>query len=302
MRHKFFTVLHGGVKKVVVVAKDTRLVELQSFGAGTPFFLVNSYPYFIEVVKLLGTDRPVITLVGQEDPEQAVRYSIAGEAAEHVESILNRQPRGPYMIGGCSASGIVAYEIAQQLIAKGHEVALLVVVDVPNPYFMKEYSRFHRSLAYHRAALAEMRWHEIPRWAIGKCAALAARKLHPLRSSDGSGEIFELGAFPPRVEAARKYRPARYDGALLLFKSRQRLRGRYLNPQLGWGEVVRGKIEAVQLSAIDHIEIFKSELDRALVAQKLRESFAQSGVASPAYRFSAARVSEPRAGSVASLG
>jgi thioesterase domain-containing protein len=300
LRHKFFTVLRGGVKKVVIVAKDTRLVELQSFGAGAPFFLVNSYPYFIDVVKLLGADHPVITLAGQEDPEEAANYSIAEEAAAHVESILNRQPQGPYMLGGCSASGIVAYEIAQQLLAKGHEVGLLVVFDVPNPYFMKEYSRFHRSLAYHRAALAGMRWHKIPGWLIGKFAGVAARRL--LRSSSQSGEIFELGAFPPRVEAARKYRPKDYNGAFLLFKGRPCLRGRYLNPRLGWGEVVRGKIEVVQLGAINHIEIFKSELDRALVAQKLRESFAQNAAAFPNYRFSAQPVSEHRIGSLASLG
>ena len=38
-------------------------------------------------------------------------YTIADEADAHIKTILARQPHGPYLLGGCSASGIVAYEI-----------------------------------------------------------------------------------------------------------------------------------------------------------------------------------------------
>ena len=52
------------------------------------------------------------------------------------------------MLGGCSASGIVAYEIAQRLRALGYEVGLLVLFETPNPYFMREYSDFWMSVTF----------------------------------------------------------------------------------------------------------------------------------------------------------
>ena len=75
-------------------------------------------------------------------------YTIADEAEAHIKTILARQPHGPYMLGGCSASGIVAYEMAQRLRARGHEVGLLVLFDTPNPYFMREYSDFWMSVYF----------------------------------------------------------------------------------------------------------------------------------------------------------
>ncbi|MEO1337610.1 MAG: thioesterase domain-containing protein, partial [Myxococcota bacterium] len=43
------------------------------------------------------------------------------------------QPHGPYLLGGFSGGGITAYEIAQQLLADGEEIALLVMLDTILP-------------------------------------------------------------------------------------------------------------------------------------------------------------------------
>jgi thioesterase domain-containing protein len=42
------------------------------------------------------------------------------------------QPSGPYVLGGYSFGGVVALEIAQQLVARGERVALLVLLDPPS--------------------------------------------------------------------------------------------------------------------------------------------------------------------------
>jgi hypothetical protein len=68
------------------------------------------------------------------------------------------------------------------------------------------------------------------------------------------------------------YRPAPYSGRVLLVKREGNLVGRYRDPNFGWGEVVRNEIEICRVNAIDHLEIFKPELDRVLVAQTLRKS------------------------------
>jgi thioesterase domain-containing protein len=272
MRRKFYTVLRNHRKTVTVVPDNTRMIALQ-MGDGRPFFMVDSYPFFLEVVKLMGTDQPVLSLVAQEDTQSTETYDIPDEAAIHVQSILAHQPRGPYMLGGCSASGIVAYETAQQLRALGHEVGLLVMFDTPNPYFMREYSHFWMSLASYRDDLNRLHWAEYPGWAMGKVLGLIDRKLPGVRiklglSNGVSQKVAELGPLTSRMQAARKYRPAPYVGRFLLVK-RTHMTGRYRHPSFGWSAVVRGKVDVCKVSSLDHNEIFKAESDRVAVAQAL---------------------------------
>src|SRR5579859_4239770 len=115
MRRKFYTVLRADKKVLVIVSENTPMVILKDAGTKPPFFMIDSFPYFIDVVKLMGRDRPIISLIGHEDMLMAGHYSIEDEAARHIQTILEYQPTGPYLIGGCSASGVVAYEIAQQM-------------------------------------------------------------------------------------------------------------------------------------------------------------------------------------------
>ena len=297
MRRKFYTVLRNHTKTVTVVPDDTRMIALQT-GDVRPFFMVDSYPFFLEVVQLMGRDQPVLSLIAQEDTQSVeTTYSIPDEAAIHVKSILAHQPRGPYMLGGCSASGIVAYETAQQLRASGHEVGLLVVFDTPNPYFMREYLHFWMSLASYRDGtlrndllrtilcfasrrgfgqgppLNRLHWREYPGWAMGRVLGFFDRKLPGLRVKFGlsngvSQKVAQLGPLSTRMQAAAKYRPALYAGRFLLVK-RTHMTGRYLHPSFGWSAVVKGKLDVCKLSALDHNEIFKAESDRIAVAQAL---------------------------------
>ena len=118
MRRKFYTVLRNGTKTMTVVPVNTQIIALQT-GDGPPFFIVDGYPDFLDVVKLMGSGQPVLSLIAQEDTQStSSNYDIPEEAATHVKNILACQPCGPYMLGGCSASAIVAYEVAQQLRAR----------------------------------------------------------------------------------------------------------------------------------------------------------------------------------------
>jgi thioesterase domain-containing protein len=276
MRRKFYTILRDNAKSIAIVPENTQMVALQPSGERAPFFIVDSYPYFIDVVRLTGTDQPVISLVGYEET-LSESYDIPDEANTHLKTILRHQPHGPYMLGGCSASGIVAYEIAQQLQALGYEVGLLVLFDTPNPYFMREYSDFWMSMTSYRTDLRKMRWSEVPGWLVNKFQGLKDRKPRWLpRISNKVNSIPSIldkfGPMSPRVIAARRYRPAPYSGRLLLVKRERDLVGRYRDPNFGWDRVVRGGMEVCKVSAADHLEIFKSELDRVAVAQKLRRS------------------------------
>jgi thioesterase domain-containing protein len=275
MRRRFYTILRAGTKTLVRVAGNTEIVPLQASGSAPSFFMIDSFPYFIEVVKLLGQGQPVMSLIGYEELVIAGHYSIADEAAKHVRTILKHQPAGPYVLGGCSASGIVAYEAAQQMNALGHEIALLILFDTPNPHYMREYSSLRMSVNSYRADLHRLELREIPRWTGMKIKGLVNREIswlqHVLLRTESRKD--EIGPSEIRIRAARKYRPAPYLGDVLLFKRHREFVGRYLNPQFGWSGVVRGGLEICSVEAIDHLEIFKTEIDRAVVARKLSQRF-----------------------------
>jgi thioesterase domain-containing protein len=52
----------------------------------------------------------------------------------YLESMQAMQPHGPYKLGGYSAGGIFAFEVAQQLRAQGESVSFLAIIDMPAPH------------------------------------------------------------------------------------------------------------------------------------------------------------------------
>src|SRR5260370_24983199 len=64
-----------------------------------------------------------------DDLRMRFPYHFEELAACQVDSILKCQSDGPYFVAGFSAEGVLAYEVAQQLRAKGRTVGLLVMLD-----------------------------------------------------------------------------------------------------------------------------------------------------------------------------
>src|SRR5207253_6880456 len=54
-------------------------------------------------------------------------------ATEYLAAVREVQPRGPYRFGGWSAGGLVALEMAQQLLGQGEPIALLALLDTTPP-------------------------------------------------------------------------------------------------------------------------------------------------------------------------
>src|SRR4029077_19024829 len=59
--------------------------------------------------------------------------TVEAMATRYVEALREVQPEGPYHLGGWSMGGIVAFEMALQLTARGHRVATLAIIDAHAP-------------------------------------------------------------------------------------------------------------------------------------------------------------------------
>ena len=62
-------------------------------------------------------------------------------AAYYVQAIRIQQPDGPYRVVGHSFGGIVAFEVAQQLVASGGQVSFVGLLDTLERQYMQEVRR-----------------------------------------------------------------------------------------------------------------------------------------------------------------
>ncbi|MEO8057473.1 MAG: amino acid adenylation domain-containing protein [Burkholderiales bacterium] len=108
------------------------LVAINPAGSSLPMFFVpgvgGNVLMFGILSKLLGTDQPVYGLQargldGSEEPFS----SLPEMAAHYVGEIRAAYPQGPYVVCGTCTGGVVAFEMAQQLVAQGEQVRLAIL-------------------------------------------------------------------------------------------------------------------------------------------------------------------------------
>ncbi len=110
------------------------LVPIQAGGPHPPIFFLHGRDgnvlNFYDLSRHLGKEQPVFGLQSWGMDGHCTPYSTIEEMAAHyVEEICGCFPEGPYLLGGMSMGGLIAYEAAQQLQAAGKDVALLVMFD-----------------------------------------------------------------------------------------------------------------------------------------------------------------------------
>jgi thioesterase domain-containing protein/acyl carrier protein len=118
----------------------THLVPMHDRDGGpkAPFFLVagmfGNVLNLRHLAQLLGGDRPFYGLqarglYGDAEPHRTLPEA----AADYIAEMRQVQPQGPYLLGGFSGGGLIAWEIARQLETAGERVALLALLDTPLP-------------------------------------------------------------------------------------------------------------------------------------------------------------------------
>jgi phthiocerol/phenolphthiocerol synthesis type-I polyketide synthase E len=125
------------LRRDVAPAGWSPLVAIQPNGTRPPFFCMHgaggNVLIYRELSHLLGTDQPFYGLQSQGlDGSVPPLTTIEEMATLYVKEIRRVRPKGPYLIGGYCMGGTIAYEVAQQLRAQGHEVALLALFDTMN--------------------------------------------------------------------------------------------------------------------------------------------------------------------------
>lgn len=114
------------------------VVKVQSGDEGTAFFYLHGDFdsggfYCRRLARALGPDVTIYAVQPHGINGAAVPGTVEDMAAERLQSILEIQPAGPYRIGGFCGGGIVAYEMARQLVARGERVETVLLIDATPP-------------------------------------------------------------------------------------------------------------------------------------------------------------------------
>jgi thioesterase domain-containing protein len=267
------------------------LVMIQGGNAQTPFFCVHAAGgnvlEYRDLARRLGPDQPFYGLQAKGlDGKQEPLTSIQEMAAHYVKEMREVQADGPYLIGGRSSGGTIAFEMACRLVAEGQEVALLALLDTfPAGYFKllpgsaswrQRASRYRRKLNSHAVNLGQLELTEKFGYVFRKLKYAPAKTKHKLYRR--AYRLYQrLGRpLPPVLKnieeinfiAVKDYEPEIYPGDVTLFLASD-LTADY-DSHDGWRELVRGRIETHVIPG-NHLNIIKEPQVGAL-AERLSRS------------------------------
>ncbi len=216
-------------------------------------------------------------------------YSLRCIAEYFASVIRDNRPRGPYMLGGWCAHGVLALETAQILREQEQDVALLVLLETINPERMRQQTRLTRMMATAQAkmnlfALEHKYLHSLPKEPANKYRyRKVVPKLTGLRSGvratprHGDEREIQLTHSAPLeilYTAVSNYQPRPYDSPVLLIRSRRGILGLARDTHLGWGTTLGEEVEVCETEGNHYTMYAGHELE--CVVQKVRESLQQA--------------------------
>ncbi|WP_156754939.1 type I polyketide synthase [Actinokineospora pegani] len=258
---------------------------LQDSDTGTPIFLFHPAggptSVYRSLVQFMGPGVPVYGFERLDDVD-----TLEAKAERYLELLREVQPSGPYRLAGWSFGGLLSYQIAQLLTARGEQVELVAMIDTilplegPRPVSQEQVNleRFARfaehiqdtygvDLDLTPERLGGMDDEQQIQYVVESLAA----------NVEGMGAAALHHQYTSYVDArvAENYHPKPYSGRVVLFRAKEphplttQLDPRYkrTDDTLGWDEHA-GALEIVKVPG-DHLTMIDPP-NVAVIARELR--------------------------------
>ncbi|MFW5857869.1 MAG: thioesterase domain-containing protein, partial [Planctomycetota bacterium] len=266
------------------------LVPVQPRGDAPPLTLVHptggTVLCYTPLARALGTDQPLYGLQAAGiEPDRAPIMSIPEMAALYAETLVAQQPDGPFHLGGWSFGGVAAAALADALIARGRDVASLILLDSYDPTLFEGRTHAHDDAEIIAALLG----------GLVEIDPDALRTLPPKqRLVRAIGEAEAAGCVPPGfgVEQAERllavatanytaveaYRPRKLPVRITLLRAADETTAAETHspgdPTLGWGRWAGAGV-TVQMAPGDHQTMVQAPHATAL-ANAIRETLSEA--------------------------
>jgi amino acid adenylation domain-containing protein len=262
------------VKELAAIIRSTQssekrssIVTVQANGSRPPLYLVHGAGGgmlwgYANLSKHMGDDQPVYAFNSRGMDGLEELGTVEEMAAQYVKDLRAFQAQGPYYVGGYCFGGVVAFEVAQQLIAQGERVALLVLINAmpPNSNFEKVHvtprwttqflrNSWHWFRYFAEWPLEQKRAFVLRKWRALRKRAGWARKANPEARVDAE-DLVDVSKYSEdrrrlwnaHLRASALYRSRPYEGDVLVLRTRFHPFFCSFDPTYGWGELVRGKV------------------------------------------------------------
>jgi amino acid adenylation domain-containing protein len=282
------------VKKLAAILREgeelsyrSSLVPIRSEGTKPPFFFMHHLDGGVldyrELANRLDTDHSIYGIQTKIHEGVPLDYINIKEAAKYyTEVIKSVAENGPYLLGGHSFGGIVAIEVARQLLSQGEKVALVSVIDTRAPgthllpkkeikmYYLRTY---WERIKFHTARLFSMKG--IKRWryfllksnvVLGRMKKKWKRLYKRLK---GIRSTFHQGDFKiTKLLSESGFISDGYPGKVTLFKASISL-PIYEQADYGWGKYAHRGVEVHEVQG-EHGNLLKEPYAIEL-AEKLNQ-------------------------------
>jgi amino acid adenylation domain-containing protein len=243
------------------------LVQIESHGSKSPLFCIhpvggNILEYY--PLARLNLDRPIYGLQALGlDGMQAPLSQVEAMAAHYINEIKTVQPNGPYFLVGYSFGGLIAFEIAHQLTSQGKQIGLLALLDNVSPSLPKVRPSLVQVFGIHLRNLQQLAMNE--RFTYIK-DRLIFRTMYANKENSEREFLLDSWAEPlpleylavleANLQASQDYTGRIYAGNVTLFRSYIQPIDQALHLDLGWSELIAGKLTIKDLPG-HHSNILK---------------------------------------------
>ena len=248
------------IRKGTQPASGRSMVAIQSAGSQPPVFgmpgVGGSVLNYNALARLLGLDQPFYGLQSRGlDGSEEPLTRIEDIAAWFLREIREVQPDGPYYLVGMCMGGIVAYEMAQQLLAAGQEIGLLALLETWAPE-MASARRLPRGARMPAAfgfvagrirlyveMLARLRSRERLRYLLGRLRLLKDIVVQRDLSRGARAELHLQAVTRANLLAFQQYQPRVYPGPVALFRAEGRKVLPAADYRLAWRDLATGGLQ-----------------------------------------------------------
>lgn len=231
---------------------------VQSGSVSSPFFCVHGGDggviFFRDLGVLLSPSHPLFAIEAPafNGSEEIRVVSVEEIATRYLGILREQQPKGPYYLGGFSFGGLVAYEMARQLVAAKEKVAFLALFDSHNPH-----------VTGHLITRLKRVWHSFSGEGFFQRAVkftryvLQTRQRREAVQAEGVQTEDWSPLWHAHFVAMQAYRPAAYPGKITLFKAEFGEGVEEVDADYGWKHLVDA-MEIIHLPG-GHRELFGPE-------------------------------------------
>ena len=256
--------------------RGSSLVPIQPHGENVPVFMVppagNTGIVFEEIAHRIGTDQPFYSFNPRGFDDRLTPQTSVEEIAEHyLAEMCQFHPNGPYIIGGNCLGGIIALEMAHQLLAQNKEVALLVILDSGIPGSGPTWTNsVNKPLIKSLGAYLRRTVHYIFQEKLDKkIRAIFRDVVMQYNSLFDENARSMMKVYRAHVKAQGNYHALPFTGPSICIQSEESFL--FSEKRKRWSELLNGDVEFVAIPGTTHLTLFSKEHGIQAIADHMRQ-------------------------------